>query len=801
MRKVSSITFGILGLVLFIFLVSAIPQITVNSPPSSPFYTTNASVELNFSIIESNLASLIYNWNGTNFTMYNDSLVLMMNFENISALGENTTRIVDISNYGNNGTVSRAIWNSSGKYGGAYNFNGSNNVFINISNSASLNSTNFTISAWIKATSWRLNSWEGSIVNKDTIGISGFFLRTGSNGKLSFGIGNTSGGWSEVISGSIMSTNIWYNVMGIYNGTTISTFINGALINTALAPNYQTSNSNIFIGSGYDLARTFNGLIDEVRIWNRSLSTPEIYQQYVSNLQKFNSTQWYLYVNQSQNVTTRLANGTYTYQTFATDTSGNLNSTAQETIIAGETGDPNYPIFSNYSDNNGTLNNSGTGLFNITILNTNGTVFLEINGTNITATNFTNNNYNTSYSFTANGTYSYKWHSWGNGSSRNYNVSETRNYTVNYLDTNYPTFSNYSDNNATLTGSGIALFNVTVTNTNGTVWILVNNTNYTAFNLTSNIYNVSVNLVSAGTYNYTWYAHGNGATKLLNSSEIKYYTISSTSTTSSTETATSSNGGGGDYILVYNSKTEELRIQVRISPNGTAITKIKQDKSTGIKEIELKSKNWLSGEIFVVAYNETPDFCSIKYKNNHKVYKVLDFNNTLEEDSIDYGRLRVGIQKDWIYSNNISEIKFVRCYPEYDEVKSSYSSETQKEGIYDVYINGFSAYAILGTFDFNNVSENEKIWNTETRWPNLSKIILWVSAIVIIIGLLVILAKHRVYLKEKIRSKFFEFDFEFRIGRKQNRIIKHSKNQSLIKKVNVPQTNTPNKETNNSTPI
>jgi len=37
--------------------------------------------------------------------MYNDSLVLMMNFDNISSLGENDTYIVDVSSYENNGTL------------------------------------------------------------------------------------------------------------------------------------------------------------------------------------------------------------------------------------------------------------------------------------------------------------------------------------------------------------------------------------------------------------------------------------------------------------------------------------------------------------------------------------------------------------------------------------------------------------------------------------------------------------------------------------------------------------------------
>jgi len=106
--------------------------------------------------------------------------------------------------------------------------------------------------------------------------------------------------------------------------------------------------------------------------------------------------------------------------------------------------DNDYPVFSNYWDNNGTLVDSGTGLFNVTVLNTNGTVLLEINGTNTTATNLSMNIYNVSYDFTGAGTYTYRWHSWGNGTDENYNVSVDRDYVVNEsrlisLDLIYPT--------------------------------------------------------------------------------------------------------------------------------------------------------------------------------------------------------------------------------------------------------------------------------------------------------------------------------------------------------------------------
>jgi len=1162
----------ITGIALTLFLVSAIPEITVNTPSSSPFYTLNNSIELNFSISENNLGNLIYNWNGTNYSFYDNSLIAMYNLDNNSALGENSTYVADNSKYSNNGTIIGATWNANGKYGGAYQFDGVND-YINISDSSNFDfgTGAFSISMWFK----KIGEGRGDIFNwKKGNGEQddfGFILQDDETFEVFFRIDGS--GDLIVTNGKVFSINQWHQAVFVRNNSgNIVTYIDGSPDGSGSSNgniNNIDAGTPIWIGSNKAdgaPANSFNGSIDEVRIWNRSLSNQEIYQNYISNLQKFNQTQWYLYANQSKNTTSGLSNGTYTYQLFAANSSGDLNSTEQRTVKINElypkinidwiypttninvtqnkffnvsinlsclnsdcgavnvsldpvtswwnsswnyrmpiyfnetmnlartfehirinvtfaenklknenhtalvcngtqvpfegyalttsngwvtslqgltelsfnayenkscylyydntdtnventnflqtgwhytcdnaysscgtpedittstadyfgnysivndsnincngdidsfssniwcyfkapssgtvtfatasddgsnlyvedsktvnnaacqgttclsgsttmtkdryysievdydendggntlyaayspttcsssslignyidtecygyygdewkmnissgseeiyskglipttsgtipfyttttnpysvtlnagqsqviswdinaTGNSNrtyaffvfanlssnlsvtnitstwnititespdttYPVFSEYGDNNGTLNNSGTGLFNVTLLNTNGTVLLEINNTNITATNHTENIYNVSYAFTSNGTFSYKWHSWGNGSNNNYNVSETRGYTVNYLDTVYPIFSNYSDNNGTLNNSGIANFNITILNANGTVWLLINNSNYTASNSSLNSYNVSINLTSAGVYNYTWNSYGNGTDNLFNNSEIKYYTVNSYQAQEQTQivqTAQSSGGGSvGDYILEQNTKKEELKIRTWISPNKTVITKIKQDKSTGIKEIELKAKNWLSGEIFVVAYNETPNFCSIGYTDKHKVYRVLDFNNTLKNDSIDSGRLKIGIQKDWIYKNNISEIKFVRCYPEYKEVKSSYGEETDKEGIYNVYINGFSAYAILGTLEtpaLNNTPEDkEKIWNTPNKSSGLGRLLTIILVMFIAIGLILLLVKHRIYLKEKIHNKFFDFEFKFRLGK------------------------------------
>jgi cysteine-rich repeat protein len=79
---------------------------------------------------------------------------------------------------------------------------------------------------------------------------------------------------------------------------------------------------------------------------------------------------------------TFVPNGAFTWAIKCNDTSGKETWTANRTFTV----DNVYPTFSNYADDNGTLIQDGTGTFNVTLTNTNGTVLLEINGENVTAT-------------------------------------------------------------------------------------------------------------------------------------------------------------------------------------------------------------------------------------------------------------------------------------------------------------------------------------------------------------------------------------------------------------------------------
>ncbi len=146
--------FGIFAVLIFIFFVKFNMTGLVSYTPIENISTTHTYVEIttNFSNVSS-MEEFIFNWDGTNYTFYNNFLVLMMNFDNRSALGENDAHVFDASINQNNGTVYGANFNSSGKYNGAFDFDGVDD-YINAGNDSSLNITeNITISVWINSDS------------------------------------------------------------------------------------------------------------------------------------------------------------------------------------------------------------------------------------------------------------------------------------------------------------------------------------------------------------------------------------------------------------------------------------------------------------------------------------------------------------------------------------------------------------------------------------------------------------------------------------------------------------------------
>jgi len=299
--------------------------------PGNNSYIPKNYTQINISVTTANLDSFKFNWNGTNYTFYDDSLVLALNFNNNSAIGESSTLAVDISKYGNNGTIHGATW-TTGKFGKALSFDGSDD-YVDCENDESLNITDeITIEAWIK----REGSGEYTIASKYQPSGDNrcWLLRLNSNNKLIFAI-SPDGTLNSVVtltSATVIGTD-WTHMVGVRDNTNMRVFINGVQ-----DPNTKTV-SGIYGGDAHTnigrwiTAHYFNGTIDEVRIYNRALTPEEIRMHYLSEFQKYNSTQYRFYNN-----ITDLTDGTYTYYGWANDTAGNEGSTETRTLGIGEDG-------------------------------------------------------------------------------------------------------------------------------------------------------------------------------------------------------------------------------------------------------------------------------------------------------------------------------------------------------------------------------------------------------------------------------------------------------------------------------
>jgi hypothetical protein len=288
--------------------------------------TTNLSVEINVSVIDNNLDEFVYNWNTTNYTLFNDSLVLMMNFDKRSELGENDTFVKDLSGYGNDGTcLNCPSWVSSGKYGGSFDFDG-NDDYVRKDFFDNLPSSKLTLCAWIKTSS------DGVIIQQgrsDSDANTEYIFKVISS-KLNFWDYEGSYGFKlDQYSNNIVSDDIWHYVCFVKDELSGVYYLDGVFDgNETALKDCSYSNNDFVLGKDYrDNNNFFNGVIDEVRIYNRSLSAEEIQILYMSNLRKYNETKWEFYINQSKNSTVDLEPGNYTYQAFVKDDANNWNST------------------------------------------------------------------------------------------------------------------------------------------------------------------------------------------------------------------------------------------------------------------------------------------------------------------------------------------------------------------------------------------------------------------------------------------------------------------------------------------
>jgi hypothetical protein len=184
------------------------------------------------------------------------------------------TTVTDVSGNNNTGTISGATWSTSGRYGNALSFNGTNN-FVLVNNSASLNlTTGMTVSAWVFPTA-NQSGWR-TIVQRQ---VDAYFLHASSDaGALRPGTGGTFQGIGKVITApSAIPVNTWTHLAVTYDGTNLRLFVNAAQVGiTPGNGSIETNTNPLRIGGNSPYGEYFQGRIDDVRIYNRRQTAAEI---------------------------------------------------------------------------------------------------------------------------------------------------------------------------------------------------------------------------------------------------------------------------------------------------------------------------------------------------------------------------------------------------------------------------------------------------------------------------------------------------------------------------------------------
>jgi len=200
------------------------------------------------------------------------SLILYLPFDEGSG-----NKAGDVSRYGNHGELKGGPKWVAGKFGKALEFNGTSN-WVEVPHADILTvDTAVTVMAWIKAK--RLTGgaskaqWAGIVTKSNNPRSYSFYATTGGGGALHF---SSMGGST---SGLKVALNEWQHVVAQHTGKSHIYYVNGEpageFDGKAALPGKKDT-ANVVIAKSHESSREFEGIIDEVRIWNRILSAKEV---------------------------------------------------------------------------------------------------------------------------------------------------------------------------------------------------------------------------------------------------------------------------------------------------------------------------------------------------------------------------------------------------------------------------------------------------------------------------------------------------------------------------------------------
>jgi hypothetical protein len=188
------------------------------------------------------------------------------------------TTLFDTSGNNNHGILTNGpVWNIGGKYGSAIAFDGVNDrVIVPDANSLDL-TTGFTLETWVYPAS-TMTGWDTVLMKENpSAGSYAYLLYANGDNNLPNGYVNISGD-QGVQGSSTLPLNTWSHLAFTYDGAALRLYVNGQLTQSKAQSGSLPVTTGVLSMGGNSIwtSENFPGRIDEVRIYNRSLTLAEI---------------------------------------------------------------------------------------------------------------------------------------------------------------------------------------------------------------------------------------------------------------------------------------------------------------------------------------------------------------------------------------------------------------------------------------------------------------------------------------------------------------------------------------------
>ncbi|MFH1229262.1 MAG: LamG-like jellyroll fold domain-containing protein [Candidatus Aenigmatarchaeota archaeon] len=170
-----------------------------------------------------------------------------------------------------------------GKSGNALSFDGVDD-YVEILHPAGDLAGPLTFAAWIYPRGDGIlinkeNSWEVAVVG----------------GIIQWAFNNVNPGWAWISTGYAAPLNQWTHIAVVYDSSAnqVRSYANGALVSTvSISGSIATTADNLRIGARTAFSQYFNGMMDEVKVWDKALSASEVQSEYGGIPQTCSCTGW-----------------------------------------------------------------------------------------------------------------------------------------------------------------------------------------------------------------------------------------------------------------------------------------------------------------------------------------------------------------------------------------------------------------------------------------------------------------------------------------------------------------------------